>query len=88
VTVREQLTFRVAILTALDAALTRRVEVMEVLWAAEDDEAALTGIRRLLGCDELGAQAVLDLSWRRLTSSGRERIARELAERKAELAEG
>jgi DNA gyrase/topoisomerase IV subunit A len=37
-------------------------------------------VRRLLDCDDVAAQAVLDMSWRRLTRANRERIAAERAE--------
>ncbi len=86
--VRDRLAQRVAILEALNEAMSRRSEILGAVWDSEDDQAAVQSVRGLLGCDEVAAQAVLDMSWRRLTRAGRERIAVERDERAAELGRG
>lgn len=82
------LVHRIAILNALSAAIERRDEVMSAVWASESDEQVIAAVRGLLDCDDMAAQAVLDMSWRRLTKRNRERIALERDERAAELSGG
>lgn len=63
---------------ALVRALERRHEVLDVIVASEDYDAAIEAIARLLGTSELAGEAVLRLSFDRLTKVARRRIANEL----------
>jgi hypothetical protein len=63
---------------ALSRALERRHEVLDVIVASEDYDAAVGDIAALLGTSTGGAEAVLGLSFDRLTNVGRRRIASEL----------
>ena len=67
----------------LDAllALERRGELGDAIAAADDAEAAVSEVQRILGVAREPAIAVLDMQWRRWASDGR----RELAHRRAEL---
>lgn len=67
---------------ALAAALEHRREVYELLEAADDTATASRDLQTLLGTDEVGAQAVIDLQLRRLTVTERARIAEHLRELK------
>lgn len=71
---------RLAILTAIDAALHRHAEVSAVIAAAADRSGAEQGLTRLLGIHTVPAGIVLSLTWERLTADGRRRIADEIAE--------
>jgi DNA gyrase/topoisomerase IV subunit A len=79
---------RLAMFDALNEAVSRRSELLEVIWNSDDDEAAIQAVGHLLGCDEVAAQQVLSMSWRCLTRAGRERIAVERDELRAELGRG
>lgn len=63
---------------ALMRALERRHEVLDVIVASEDYDAAIEHIAALLGTTAVGGEAVLRLSFDRLTKVGRRRIATEL----------
>lgn len=63
---------------ALMRALERRHELLDVIVAAEDYDAALEAITHRLGTSEVAAEAVLRLSFDRLTKVARRRIAAEL----------
>lgn len=63
---------------ALVRALERRHEVLDVIVASEDYDAAIDEIAALLGTSPAGGEAVLRLSFDRLTKVGRRRIAAEL----------
>lgn len=63
---------------ALVQALERRHEVLDAIVASEDYDAALGEIAALLGTSPVGAEAVLRLSFDRLTKVARRRIAAEL----------
>lgn len=78
---------RLRVLAVLDAALDRRVEVLQAIEDSEDVAGACRVIGSLLDTDEVGAQAVLNLQWHRLTRSDRARIAEEHAELRRQLAE-
>jgi DNA gyrase/topoisomerase IV subunit A len=75
---------RLATLEALTEAVSRRSEVLAAVWDSDDDVAAVQALRHLLRCDELAAQQMLDISWRRLTRAGRDRIAAERDELRAQ----
>ncbi|AFM16792.1 hypothetical protein Mycch_2009 [Mycolicibacterium chubuense NBB4] len=70
---------RRAIADALVVALERRHEVLDAVVASEDYDAAIEAIADLLGTDDVAAEAVLRLSFDRLTRVSRRRIADELA---------
>lgn len=63
---------------ALMRALERRHEVLDVIVASEDYDAAIEEIAALLGTTAVGGEAVLRLSFDRLTKVARRRIATEL----------
>ncbi|MCK0177383.1 GNAT family N-acetyltransferase [Mycolicibacterium sp. F2034L] len=63
---------------ALMRALERRHEVLDVIVASDDYDAAIENIAVLLGTSAVGGEAVLRLSFDRLTKVGRRRIATEL----------
>jgi hypothetical protein len=63
---------------ALVRALERRHEVLDVIVRSEDYDAAVEAIARLLGTSRVGGEAVLRLSFDRLTKVSRRRIAAEL----------
>jgi DNA gyrase subunit A len=65
-------------LAALDQALQRPGEVIDVLSRAEDDEAGNAALQERFGWDENQARAVADLQFRRVTRVHRDAIAREL----------
>jgi DNA gyrase subunit A len=77
------------ILAAIEAALAHRHAVLDLLETAIDVEDALQRLSSLLQVGELGAQAVLELQFRRLPLRERQKIAErcvELRERRAMLA--
>jgi GNAT superfamily N-acetyltransferase len=63
---------------ALINALERRHEVLDVIVDAEDRAAAVDAIAKLLGISRLGGEAVMGLSFDRLTKDSRRKIADEL----------
>jgi len=63
---------------ALMRALERRHEVLDVIVASDDYDAAIENIAALLGTSAVGGEAVLRLSFDRLTKVARRRIATEL----------
>jgi GNAT superfamily N-acetyltransferase len=69
---------RRAIADALVVALERRHEVLDAVVASEDYDAAIEAIADLLGTEAVAAEAVLQLSFDRLTRVSRRRIAAEL----------
>lgn len=70
-----------ALLTALD----RRHELLDAIVEAEDRPAAVAAIRETLGASERGAEAVLGLSFDRLTKESRRAIAAELEDLNSQL---
>jgi GNAT superfamily N-acetyltransferase len=66
-------------------ALERRHEVLDAIVASEDYDAAIEKIAALLGTSPLGGEAVLRLSFDRLTRVSRRRIAAELEDLNHEL---
>jgi RimJ/RimL family protein N-acetyltransferase len=70
-----------ALLTALD----RRHEVLDTIVEAEDTEAAVEAVAALLGASRQSAEAVISLSFDRLTKSSRRRIAKELEDLNSQL---
>ncbi len=70
-----------ALLTALD----RRHELLDAIVEAEDRPAALATIRETLATSTLGAEAVLGLSFDRLTKQSRRAIASELEDLNSQL---
>jgi GNAT superfamily N-acetyltransferase len=74
----DQAAVRREIANALVAALDRRHEVLDVIVAADDRPAAVEAIAALLGTSRLGAEAVIGMSFDRLTKEARRKIAAEL----------
>ncbi|MGE0218590.1 GNAT family N-acetyltransferase [Mycolicibacterium sp.] len=70
---------RRAIADALVSALDRRHEVLDAVVASADYDAAIEAIADLLDTSAVAAEAVLRLSFDRLTEVSRRRIAAELA---------
>lgn len=70
-----------ALLTALD----RRHELLDAIVEAEDRSEALAVIASTLGTSQLGAEAVLGLSFDRLTKQSRRAIAAELEDLNSQL---
>src|SRR5512139_572685 len=69
---------RKKIADALASALERRHEVLDTVVASEDYDAAIEALAALLDTSEDAAEAVLKLSFDRLTRVSRRRIAAEL----------
>src|ERR1700740_283483 len=65
---------------ALVNALERRHEVLDVIVEADDRAAAVDAIAKLLGTTHLGGEAVMGLSFDKLTKDSRRKIADELEE--------
>lgn len=63
---------------ALQKALDRRHEVLDVIVEAGDKAAAVAAISTLLGTSQLGGEAVMAISFDQLTRDSRRRIAEEL----------
>ena len=63
---------------ALQKALDRRHEVLDVIVEAEDRAAAVTAIAALLGTNDIGGEAVMAISFAQLTRDSRRKIAKEL----------
>jgi GNAT superfamily N-acetyltransferase len=63
---------------ALQKALDRRHEVLDVIVDADDRAAAVASIATLLDTSKLGGEAVMTMSFDQLTKDSRRRIAREL----------
>jgi DNA gyrase/topoisomerase IV subunit A len=78
---------RSALLEVALAALHRRHEVVDLVWAATDDEEASSRLRDLLGIDErVDPRVVLDMQVWRLTESARGELAADLEQLRRELA--
>lgn len=70
---------------ALLNALERRHEVLDVIVEADDRSAAIAAIAALLGTSRLGGEAVMSMSFDRLTKDARRKIARELDDLNTQL---
>lgn len=70
---------------ALLNALERRHEVLDVIVEAVDRSAAIAAIAALLGTSRLGGEAVMSMSFDRLTKDARRNIARELDDLNTQL---
>ena len=70
---------------ALLSALDRRHELLDAIVEAEDRPAAVAAIRETLGTSERSAEAVLGLSFDRLTKQSRREIAAELEDLNSQL---
>jgi GNAT superfamily N-acetyltransferase len=70
---------------ALQNALDRRHEVLDVIVEADDRESAVRAIATLLGTTQLGGDAVMSISFDQLTKDSRRRIAKELEDLNKQL---
>jgi GNAT superfamily N-acetyltransferase len=70
---------------AMVRALDRRHELLDAVVESEDYDAAIEAIARLVGTSPVAAEAVLRLSFDRLTKVSRERIAAELEDLNSQL---
>jgi GNAT superfamily N-acetyltransferase len=70
---------------ALQNALDRRHEVLDVIVEADDRAAAVDAIAKLLGTTHLGGDAVMSISFDQLTKDSRRRIAKELEDLNKQL---
>ena len=70
---------------ALQKALDRRHEVLDVIVEADDKPAAVDAITSLLGTSRLGGEAVMAISFDQLTGDARRKIAKELADLNQQL---
>jgi GNAT superfamily N-acetyltransferase len=70
---------------AMVRALERRHELLDVVVESEDYDAAIEAIASALGTSLVGAEAVLRLSFDRLTKVSRDRIAAELEDLNGQL---
>jgi DNA gyrase/topoisomerase IV subunit A len=61
---------------ALLTALERRHEVLDVIVESADRQSAVDAITELLGTSSIGSEAVMGMSFDRLTKDSRRRIAR------------
>ena len=73
------------ITAALEAAFERRHEVLDAIVEAEDRSAAISAIANLLSVPTIGAEAVLGMSFDRLTVSARRANAAELEDLNSKL---
>lgn len=70
---------------ALQKALDRRHEVLDAIVEASDKASAVETIAQLLGTSRLGGEAVMAMSFDRLTRDSRRRIAEELEDLNKQL---
>ena len=70
---------------AMVRALERRHELLDAIVESEDYDAAIDAIAGLIGTSPVGAEAVLGLSFDRLTKVSRDRIAAELEDLNTQL---
>ncbi|MDT5338004.1 MAG: hypothetical protein QOD90_3509 [Mycobacterium sp.] len=70
---------------ALQNALDRRHEVLDVIVEADDTAAAVDAIATLLGTSHLGGEAVMSISFDQLTKDSRRKIASELEDLNKQL---
>ena len=73
------------ILDPLLRAMDRRDEVLQIIEDSEDADEARHRVAQLLGVEELGARAVLDMQFRRLTRDQRRALATRAEELRAML---
>ena len=70
---------------ALLTALERRHEVLDVIVESADRQSAVDAITELLGTSSIGSEAVMGMSFDRLTKDSRRRIAKELEDLNSQL---
>ena len=70
---------------ALLNALERRHEVLDAIVESADRQSAVAAIAELLGTSRIGSEAVMGLSFDRLTKDSRRRIAKELDDMNSQL---
>jgi ribosomal protein S18 acetylase RimI-like enzyme len=82
---QDRATARREITDALQKALDRRHEVLDVIVEADDRAAAVKAISTLLDTSHLGGEAVMAMSFAQLTRDARRRIADELEDLNKQL---
>lgn len=65
---------RLEFLEAVDVAIARRSEVLQICYEAKTPESAVVAVAALLDLPEALAQAVTDMQFRRLTVSARKAL--------------
>ena len=70
---------------ALLNALERRHEVLDAIVESADRQSAVDAITELLGTSRIGSEAVMGMSFDRLTKDSRRRIAKELDDMNSQL---
>jgi len=76
---------RANILVALERAGDAWPQVLKVISDSEDSATARLSVAQALGLDEVQANAVLDMQFRRVTRIDRDRIREELSELRSEI---
>jgi GNAT superfamily N-acetyltransferase len=84
-TEQDNTTERREIARAMVRALDRRHELLDAVVASEDYDAAIEAVASLIGTSLVAAEAVLRLSFDRLTRVSRDRIAAELEDLNSQL---
>lgn len=82
---QDQSVARRAIADALLTALERRHEVLDAIVDSADRESALKAVAELLGKSQIGAEAVMGMSFDQLTKDSRRRIGAELDDLNSQL---
>jgi DNA gyrase/topoisomerase IV subunit A len=83
----EDLERRLEIYAALQTALSNPHDLLQILLDSAEPDSAVPALRSRLGFTEIGAMAVLDLQFRRVTSQERGHISEECDETRAHLEE-
>ena len=73
----EAINFPLEILEAKLSAIRQAQQITAVMLAAEDQQAAIRSVARLLGTSEAASRAVLDTPWRHLTRAAQARLSAE-----------
>lgn len=76
---------RLAVLRSVALGLDNARAVTDTLMASENRTAALMALQELLGVDDTGARAIVELQWARLTKDTRPHVAQEIEELEAEI---
>lgn len=80
----DEVNFQLRIFEALLAAIERRHEVSDVVFASASPFEAQESVQALLGIEQDAAAAVIDMQIRRLTADSRDFITNRVAELRAQ----